>query len=238
MRQLHPVAAHEKFLASGVYTFARDGEKMSKTERWTMHQLGDGGSLTRVDLDARADEGKSMLLHALHTPDGCIQRFDIRFHSERFEGGVKSLSATYQFESGRSQVGFQLNGAERDYIEIDLPQGAIIDLPLLCLRGRSLLQFARRRGQPMPVFVPMFEHASLFPGVVTHVDSPVESLGEELITLANRAYLAARIRYLDRAASYWIDEHGIIIKRINAFKQREFVVTLRDYARRSGQHHA
>ena len=233
MRQLHPVAAHEKFVASGVFVFARDGQAMAKTERFTTHELGDGGRLTRVDMDARENEGKSLLLHALFDSGGGMQRFDIRYHSEAFDGGVKSLSASYQFDTGRVQVGFRMNGAERDYVELDVPQDALIDMPLLCLRGRSLVHLARREGQPTPMFVPMVEFASLFPGIVTHAVSPVEALGEELLTSGGRAYLASRYRYRDKAASYWVDEYGMIVKRISAFKQREFLVELRDYARRS-----
>ena len=233
MRQLHAVAAHEKFVASGVYTFARDGEAMPKTERFTTHELGDGGRLTRVDMDARLDEGKSLLLHALHDSKGALQRFDLRYHNERYEGGVKSLGASYQFDAARTQVGYAMNRAARDYVEMELPQDVLIDMPLLCLRGLSLMTLARREGLPTPLFVPMYEFASLFPGIVTEVVSPVEALGEDLLTSGNRAYLANRFRYRDKAASYWVDAHGTIIKRISAFKQREFVVELRDYARRA-----
>ena len=64
------------------------------------------------------------------------------------------------------------------------------------------------------------------------MDSPVECLGREGLAVGKREIKTQRFRYLDKAASYWVDEHGIVIKRINAFKRQEFDVRIGNYARR------
>ena len=40
------------------------------------------------------------------------------------------------------------------------------------------------------------------------------------------------IAILIKAISYWIDEYDIMIKRVNAYKQQEFVAYLTSYAHR------
>ena len=232
MRMLHPVAAHEQFLASGWYSFTRDGEPLPKRETWSRHEVN-GGFFTRVDMDARDADGVSLLLEAAHSSAGELLRFDMRYENAGFDGGVKSLQAAYQFDESRLYVGYALNGGDRQYREQDLPADVVIDLPLLSLRGESIMDLARRDGEAVPLFVPMFEHVQLFPGVLSQVTSAVAAMNDDEVSLGRRMIKARRYRYRDKAAAYWIDKHGVIIKRVNAFKQREFVVLLRDYARRA-----
>ena len=230
MRYLHPVQAHERFLASGCYRFAKNGATLRKTESWAMHGHADGETFVRVDLDARAEEGKSMLLEALFSQDGALARLDIRYENERFEGGVKRLRATYQVAAGRLQIGYSMNGGEREYTEADLPGGALIDVPLLVFRGRAIRKMAARFDGALSIYVPMFENAPLFPGVLQRVASPVEDIGTDVLLLGEREIPTRRYRYIDRALSYWIDKHGIIVKRVNSFKRQEIVVQLSNYA--------
>ena len=37
MRYLHPVAAHERFVAGGHYDFHKQGAPLQKSETWTIH---------------------------------------------------------------------------------------------------------------------------------------------------------------------------------------------------------
>lgn len=232
MRYLHPVQAHESFVASGDYLFAKDGKALSKTESWTMHELGDGSRFLRVDSDARDDEGKSLLAELLIGHDGKVIRFDISYDNDLFEGGIKTLSATYNLAGQVMQVGYRMNGAARSYLEREIAPDVLLDIPLLIMRGRTLSALSECRGKPVPVFVPMFEHARLFPGVTRIVASPVDCVGPDRLTLGKREIATRRFRYVDKAASYWVDERGIVIKRINAFKQHEFTVTISNYAHR------
>ena len=144
MRYLHPIQAHERFLASGYYRFAKDGRTLAKTESWAIHGHPDGEKFVRVDLDARREEGKSILAEALLDLEGAIVRFDIRYENERFEGGIKHLRATYQRADERLQIGYSLNGDERKYIEVDLPADALLDLSLLVFRGATIKALAER----------------------------------------------------------------------------------------------
>ena len=231
MRLLHPVQAHERFRASGRYRFFKNGDELDKHESWTMHQLGDQSRFIRVDHDARAGEGKSILAELLVGADDRLLRFDIRYENSQFDGGIKTLQATYQFADDTLQVGYNLNGAERRYLERELTIGALVDLPLLIARGAVLRALsAVGEGAAMPVFVPMFEHAQLFPGALRLVRSPVEFLGEAPLLVAGKGRVTRRFRYLDKALSYWVDKHGVVVKRINAFRTDEFLVTISDYA--------
>ncbi|MCY3977662.1 MAG: hypothetical protein OXG23_06150 [Chloroflexi bacterium] len=230
MRYLHPVQAHERFQASGRYRFFKNGELLRKTESWAIHSHPDGERFVRVDMDARAEEGKSILAEALLTSCDSLVRFDIRYENARFEGGVKHLRATYQLADERLQVGFSMNGDQRKYIEADVPQQALIDIPLLVFRGRAIMRLAQRCKDGTAVYVPMFEHAQLFPGVLRNAALPVEYVGEDKVLVGKRPIPTRRYRYLDKAASYWIDGQGLIIKRVNSFKQQEMLVEISNYA--------
>lgn len=230
MRYLHPVQAHERFLASGCHRFFRNGELLRKTESWAIHSHPDGEKFVRVDMDAREAEGKSILAEALLTSGDSLARLDIRYENARFEGGIKNLRATYQLADARLQVGFSMNGEDRQYVEVSVPQNALIDIPLLVFRGRAVMRLAQLRQARMAVFVPMFEHAQLFPGVLQHNVSPVEYVGDDEVLVGKRLIPARRYRYIDKAVSYWIDRHGVIVKRVNSFKQQEMLVEISNYA--------
>ena len=230
MRYLHPVQAHERFLASGCYRFFRNGELLRKTESWTIHSHPDGEKFVRVDMDARETEGKSILAEALLSSCDSLVRLDIRYDNDRFEGGIKSLRATFQLADDRMQGGFSMNGDERKYVEVTLPRQVLVDIPLLVFRGRAVMRLARRRKEEIAVYVPMFEHAQLCPGVVQNIVSSVEYMGDDEVLVGRRPTPARRFRYIDKAVSYWIDRHGLIIKRVNSFKRQEMLVEISSYA--------
>ena len=229
MRHLHPVQAHEQFVAGGVYRFSKDDKALDKTEAWTIHSHADGERFIRIDMDARREEGKSILLEALQNRSGGLARWDLRYENDNFEGGIKRLRASYQVVDGRLQVGFNMNGAERQYLEVDLPAGTLIDMPLLIFRGETIRAIANRAAEPQPIFVPMFEHAQLFPGSLQSTSVMIDADGDDVVFLGERVVPVSRYRYRDRAAAYWIDEHGVVIKRVNAFKQQEIVVQISNY---------
>jgi len=235
MRYLHPIQGHEKFVASGRYRFFRDGQALRKTEAWTVHAHPDGAEFIRVDADSRSEDGKSILVEALQNAEKELLRFDIRYENANFEGGIKTLRASYHIAEGWMQVGYALNGAERAYLEMELPAGTMIDIPLLLLRGRTVMEMAGCEGRALSVFVPMFEHAQLFPGIVRTIQSPMEYVADDLVSIGKLPIKTRRYRYVDQAVSYWIDAHGVVIKRVNAFRQQEFVVLISDYAQRKQQ---
>lgn len=230
MRYLHPVQAHESFVASGQYRFLKDGQTLDKTESWAIHQHPDGGRFIRVDVDARHSEGKSILLEALHDDAGGLVRLDLRYENSQFDGGIKDLRASYQVDDSLLQVGYNMNSAERQYMEVELPSSVLFDIPLLIFRGSTIRTLAAQCGMAQRIFVPMFEHAQLFPGTLTTVDTAVECAGEDIVALGRRQLAARRYTYRSQAAAYWIDQHDVVLKRVNAFKQQEFVVKISNYA--------
>ena len=187
MRYLHPVQAHERFLASGCYRYVKDGQPLQKTESWAIHGHPDGGigSCESIWMRGR-EESKSILAEALQNNDGELVRLDIRYENSEFQGGITTLSATYQVEHDRLHVGFTMNGAERKYVEIELQDRALIDVPLLVFRGRTIATMARHGSAPLPMYVPMYEHAQLFPGTLQSVASPVEYVGDDVVLLGQR----------------------------------------------------
>ncbi len=229
MRYLHPVQAHEQFVAGGVYRFSKDDKALDKTEAWTIHSHADGERFIRIDMDARREEGKSILVEALQNCSGGLARWDLRYENANFQGGVKLLRASYQVVDGRLQVGFNMNGAERQYREVDLPAATLIDIPLLIFRGETIRAISKRAAEPLSIFVPMFEHAQLFPGTLQSMNAPIDEDGDDILMLGARQVSVKRYRYRDRAALYWVDEHGVVIKRVNAFKQQEIVVQISNY---------
>ncbi len=230
MRYLHPVQAHETFVASGEYRFVKDGQALDKSETWTIHEHPDGGRFIRVDVDARRAEGKSILLEALQGSDGGLERLDLRYENARFEGGIKDLRASYQVTESMLQVGYNMNGAGRQYTEIELPPEVLIDIPLLVFRGSAIQAMAEENTRYRPIFVPMYEHAQLFPGTLRMVEAPVDFAGEDAVILGKRQICVRRYTYRNQAVVYWIDRHGVVIKRANAFKQQEIVVKISNYA--------
>ena len=166
MRYLHPVQAHEKFVASGVYHFRKNDQALDKSEAWTIHELPDGERFIRVDVDSRREEGKSILVEVLQGGNGRLARLDIRYENSQFEGGIKYLQASYQLAIDWLQVGYNLNGEERQYLEVALPREVLFDIPLLIFRGATIKAMAGQSGPARPIFVPMYEHAQLFPGAL------------------------------------------------------------------------
>ncbi len=231
MRYLHPVAVHESFVASGVYKFLKDGEELKRTESWTIHEHPDGEQFIRVDEDSRFLDEKSLLLEALVNGDGQIERFDIRYENPKFENGIKTLRASYTYSDEGLQVGYNINGAKRQHETLKVPRDAIFDIPLCAFRGNTTIRMQSHDAE-MVLFAPMFEYFQLFPGVITHGKSPVEFVTEEIVAMGQKAIPTRRYRYPDNAISYWIDEHDIMIKRVNAYKQQEFVAYLTNYAHR------
>lgn len=230
MRYLHPVQAHEQFVASGVYHFNKNGRALDKAEAWTIHSHADGERFIRVDMDARREEGKSLLAEALLSHSGELARLDLRYENDHFAGGIQQLRASYQVVDGRLQVGFNMNGGERQYLEVELPAGALFDIPLLIFRGATIRALARNAAESRSIFVPMFEYAQLFPGALQSAGTAIDEDGEDVLLLGARQVPAQRYRYRDRAALYWIDEQGVVIKRVSAFRQQEFVVQISSYA--------
>lgn len=229
MRYLHPVQAHEQFVSGGLYRFSKNDKALDKTETWTIHSHADGERFIRIDMDARREEGKSILAEALQNSSGELARLDLRYENDNFEGGIRLLRASYHAVDGRLLVGFNMNGAERQYLEVDLPAGTRFDIPLLIFRGATIRALAGKAAEPQSIFVPMFEHAQLFPGTLQRTSAPIDQDGNDIVLLGARQVPAKRYRYRDRAALYWIDDHGVVIKRVNAFRQQEFVVQISNY---------
>lgn len=69
MRYLHPVASHERWLASGTYEWvAVLTHQVVMLEHWTLHEHPDGAHFYRVDYDARQADGTTELVELWQSP--------------------------------------------------------------------------------------------------------------------------------------------------------------------------
>jgi hypothetical protein len=150
MRQIHPVGFHEKFVASGVFTYLHDGNPLDTQEYWSIHELPDGGQLIRVDLDWVE---WSLLIEGWRGPSangGRIERADTHIWGAE-KNGIRS-KATYLFESDRAQVGYVIGDQARQQKEIALPTGYVVSIRhSTLLWGFTIAEVAKANGKCIPL---------------------------------------------------------------------------------------
>ena len=61
--------------------------------------------------------------------------------------------------------------------------------------GQTTFELARYGDKSVPMFVPMFDFAQLFPGVVQMSQSQVEHVTDEMIGIGKLSYETKRYRY-------------------------------------------
>jgi hypothetical protein len=158
MRQLHSVAFHEKFTASGTYIYDENGEPAGITESWTIHTLPDQSQRIRVDHDERnIESGITILLEALSNMAGMIQRFDVRLENPNGKS-VKLARASYTLFTNHVQIGRQINDQPRQDEVISLPPNTVIYPLMHVFTGSIIHQIIQLGGTDISVFFPNITH--------------------------------------------------------------------------------
>lgn len=229
MRYLNAIAAHEIFVASGIYR-RYIGDSISEySESWTQHDVGGGAILTRIDQDARFTEGWSRLAEVLQNPEGGIERVKIQTNHSGVNAPFRMMKSDYSFLDGYVQIARTLNG-KVSYDEIDLPEGTFVRLLSFLLFWGMALQRAQAGDiEQLPVFVP-FHKPNLPPGRVTIGKLPtIENVLPETVMINGRERHTVRYVTLGKRV-IWLDNQGVPLKFNHATGQ--FSDILHDYAHR------
>lgn len=212
MRYLHPVAPHERFVASGTYRYSNS----RLLEHWTIHELPDGAWFMRVDKDGRFEDGRSELIEAWRSPDGAIERFDITAHGAPADA-IKQVKASYTVDDGVLYVGRTINNGERHQEELELPQDYVMQPGAYVFFGLALPALVARAPLPMISRYGFTEQPDdAFKAGVMH--PTLTFYGEDEVTVDGKARPARRYMAGTRGETstdwhnYWIDAHDIFLR--------------------------
>jgi hypothetical protein len=221
MRQFHPTAFHEQFVASGTYTYQQNGEPTGITEAWTIHLLPDNSRLIRVDYDGRtADSGRSILLEALCDEAGNIQRFDTRLYDPKSES-VKQAKASYIIFTDHVQVGRHVNDQPRLDEESAISPDTVIYPLMHIFTGGVIRRVTALGGSAIPVFQPDTNQA--LSGIIEKRSASF--VGTETIILSNEAIPTRRFQF-DQSIC-WLDETDLLV----VYEDQSWRITLKNHAR-------
>lgn len=229
MRYLNAIAAHEKFVARGIYRRYENESVTEYSESWTQHDVGGGAILTRIDQDARFTEGWSRLVEVLQNPELGIERLKVQTNHSRADAPFRMMKTDYSFLDGYVQISRTING-DTQYHEIDLPPRTVVRLiDFLLFWGMALHCSQDNDVEQLPVFIP-FNKPNVPPGRVMQGRLPtIESVQAETITINGRERDLMRYVTLGKRV-IWLDNHSVPI-RIN-YAQGHVSDVLHDYAHR------
>lgn len=225
MRTLHPVAAHETFVARGVYKTCRADETLPIAEAWSIHELQGGALMYRVDEDARELDGLTILSEALVDPDGKLERFNVQSFNTA-DPSIRLLKADYSFEPDYVQIGRKHAGEDHQYSEFPLIEKAGIYIKQTIFMGQTI-RHVMRHGGKCNMFAPQ---------LVDGEDSQLQriqavSLGTQALTVGRKTIEATRYQIADDVY-YWLDDHDIPVQRTYTHNDVIYTVKLADYAHR------
>ncbi len=244
MRQIHPVSFHEKFVASGVYTYLRGMQPTGTLEYWTIHQLPDGSQFVRADQDGRKEDGVSILMEVLHIPDnkgGHIERFDAHFYAEK-EKMMFGTEAQVRcvFFDDYVQISTRVENYERESIEMTLPRNYVVGLPVIVTLGFTITGIHDTKAAT-PVFGLEWGQSreTALSGRLNMLSvrysgtSERYVAGHEIVTREYSVYpplFGSTPQTFDEPfETVWLDEHQILVEREDSAGER---VVLTQYARR------
>jgi hypothetical protein len=255
MRQLHPVAAHEKFVASGKYLrYDSDNNPTGQAEYWSIHELPDGAQLIRVDVDERFEGrdvgGGSELIEAWRSPEqdgGRIERVDIRFFSSKTDA-IELGRVIYIFGRESVEIGYNRTDEPRRDFEIPLAPNCVVSIGISKLFfGYTIADVARANGKCVAVFHSNISHLNLH--ALSHQPKATQNSavrdGENIINVSGRPVEAVGYRW-DRPCNpvpddiaidphrnpiFWLDEHKILLEE-GGMRDGLWTARLTQYARR------
>lgn len=225
MRRLHPVGPNEKFVAQGAYRYYRADAVLGVDERWSIHEVGEGGLLYRVDEDGREEDGLSILSEALVSPNGTFERFTVQSFSSR-DPDVQLFKADYSFESDQVLIGRKLPKQEREYQEFPLLVDCEVYIKQTVYMGLTIISLLAKAGKSQ-VFSPQL--LSMTETVVQKL--LVEEVGAEAVSVGRKSVAARKFQLADDVF-YWIDAQGIPVRREYTHDGASYRVELMNYAHR------
>lgn len=225
MRYLHPISAHELFVASGEYRYWRDDSLLKVVEKWTIHELRGGAFLYRVDEDGRDEDGLSILSEALINPERQFERFNVQSFNPK-DAELKDFKADYAFNPDYVQIGCRIQGGEHEYAEFPLMEGALVYIKQTLYMGLTISQILAKGGNSQ-VFAPQL----LASGDSQLQKIIVKELDIESVEIGQRKIEARKFQIADDVF-YWLDEHHIPIMRQYNYDGATYVGKVANYAHR------
>ncbi|MFZ4826350.1 MAG: hypothetical protein ACOYLB_03255 [Phototrophicaceae bacterium] len=172
MRYLHPVAPHERWIASGTYEWvAVATHQMVAMEHWTVHEHPDGARFYRVDYDARQADGTTELVELWQSPPHEGARLE-RVEVLLFTPPAQRLRMGLQLGGDGSLIATASDRTSHDERVLDSPTPAFI-FPRSTLYRGYLLQTL----SAMPIF---FHARSLT--MLSVAQLSIESLAPDAVT--------------------------------------------------------
>jgi hypothetical protein len=223
MRNLHPVAAHETFVASGTYRYYRDGVLMPVTEHFTMHSLAEAARLVRVDEDGRDEDGLTILSEALYNPAGKLERFNVQSYNSK-DAQTPTFKADYTFFEDYVQIGRKVGDAAREYEEFEFVVACVPYLKQTVYMGYTIRDILARENKSQ-VYAPRLLSTS--ESVLQKII--VDERDTSDIQVGNKTINATKYQIADDVF-YWLDIHWIPVRREYTYNGVPYVVTLTNYA--------
>jgi hypothetical protein len=225
MRYLHPIAAHEIFIAQGRYRYYKGDELLPIDEQWTIHELKGGARLVRVDEDARHQDGLTVMSEALYNDDGQLERFNLVSDNPQ-DPQTQQLKADYTFMHNYVQIGRRIAKGEHEYEERQLLENTQVYIRQTIFMGFLIKKILANAGKSH-VFAPQI--VSDTPSEMLRIQ--VQAVQRELLTLGRRTIPTTCYQLADDIF-YWLDDHDIVIKRQYTHADEIYSVWVSDYAYR------
>lgn len=214
MRFLHPIAAHEKFVARGTYRlFSQDREGASDLyahEHWTIHEVGQGGQFIRID-HAPLLGGVNELVEVFRSPRGEIERFDVRRWLTQRGSPKREASVSVMRDGQRVLLMRRIDHGEHETLELTLDDDTIL-LPRSILLLADFTLHGMRRAKAF--FLSAGVH--LFHPLIETLVAQYEA--DEALPIGRRDYEARRYWVRNEATGdefrVWMDDHNIPLQAV------------------------
>jgi hypothetical protein len=221
MQTITSITPRDELVASGLYTYYLNERPAGVTEAWSVHRSPGGSYCARVERDARAAFGVTILLEvesqAPFAPES-VRRFVVWQYNEQ-NIATQDARAEYVFDAQSVTVARAINGHALAEERITLPSGTVISPLMRVFLGPVILRVWRQGGgQPVPVLTPSLEK-TLDPQTLLRPSldqRQARFLGEEELSLTDRVCRARRFQYLSRhydaSSQFWLDERGVLLR--------------------------
>lgn len=225
MRKLHAVSPNELFVASGEYRYWRDDTQLPMTEKFTIHEIGEGAFLYRVDEDGREADGLTILSEALISPDKQFERFNVQSYNPK-DDVLQNFKADYTFNPDYVQIGRRLANNEREYDEFPLIEHCKVYIKQTVYMGLTI-QHILAGDSKSQVFAPQL--LSVDENVLQKII--VEERGVEVLQIGRRTLETQKYQIADDVF-YWLDQHNIPLQREYTHDGIKHLVKVANYAHR------
>jgi hypothetical protein len=225
MRVLHPVMMHEKYLASGIYHYHRDGQALAGLEHWSIHELPDASWFVRIDYDWRLENGRSQLIEALVDSSEQGGRFQ-RVVAHLFQPGGVTTHETYDFHDTQVLIGLTDSEGQRMDVELPMTSGYVVLLMKTVLAGIAAAHWPTEDMSERMAFGG-YRDVPAGPRIFGAV---CKTTGMEQILLSGKPVQTHKIQIRgEYEQTLWVDEYGIPLRR----KIGDLTADLHDYAHRA-----